>query len=281
VYQVTFENVGLPCPGSNPTTSQTQASIMSNVHELSRCMRAVTTLISMGVLAAILPSSPAAQVMLSPTGAPGAEGSVISVAATAEVGHLPERVVLYVSLAGADTTNQMALAHAMAKREGVREALRGIGYPVQQIQTWGVGMGARPQMGPRPPSNEPEQMALFGLQIPVEPAERLDAVLQALAGSGIEAVRVASFEATGTAPARERAVREAVAQARRDAEAMAAAAGVRLGELRSLSTGPDYSQMMGDQRMMGVGNPYDRGVTLTPGRIPMRVTIMASWEIAR
>lgn len=212
-------------------------------------------------------------------GTPWTDSTAISVTTSAEVPVAVDRVVLHVSIAESDGVGAQAVERAIATRERVRAALQASGYPVERMQPWGLGYGEPAQMGPRVPGEGTGQrLALIGLRIPVEPAGRLDAVLRVLAENGIESVRYASFESTAEAEARERATREAVRRARREAEVLAEAAGVRLGNLRTLGTMPDFEMISAGARYINTG-PYERAATLVPSDPVVRVTVIAGWEI--
>ena len=77
---------------------------------------------------------------------------------------------------------------------------------------------------------------------------------------------------------RDEALRTAVRRARSDAEALAEAAGGRLGEMLLLQTGPafDYAGSM----MAGAfyGRLSDGDVPLSPSDVTVRVTVSATWR---
>lgn len=120
--------------------------------------------------------------------------------------------------------------------------------------------------------------ARWGVRVVVERIDRLDAVLGALAAAGIESTPHVSLEADGTDDARRRATEQAVAEARREAEAMARAAGGRLGELLNLTSMSELvPSMSGDTRFF-FGQGFERGATLSPSDARIRVAVHGVWR---
>ncbi len=194
----------------------------------------------------------------------------------------PDRVLLYVAIAGVDGSAGSAISQATATRDIVVAALIPLGYDPDAITPWGFAFGSADQMRQmpqRPDASRPsrEFTSRLGLRIIVEPVDRLAAVVKALIDAGIESIPNASFEAVDTEDARRQAVGQAVSQARQDAEAMAAAAGGRLGELLRVYTTPDLaSSIFATTRFLAGG--FDRGVTLSPSDVMVRVSVQASWR---
>ena len=202
--------------------------------------------------------------------------------ATAVIPVQPDRVLLYVAIAGVDGSAGSAISQATATRDIVVAALIPLGYDPDAITPWGFAFGSADQMRqipPRPEASRPsrEFTSRLGLRVIVEPVDRLAEVVKALINAGIESIPSASFEAVDTEEARKEAVGQAVSQARRDAEAMAEAAGGRLGELLRVFTNPDLaSTLFARTRFLSSG--FERGVTLTPSDVMVRVSVQASWR---
>ena len=209
------------------------------------------------------------------------EPQVVASASAAIPVH-PDRVILYVAIAGVDGSARSAVSQATATRDIVVAALIPLGYDPDAITPWGFAFGLADQMRQMPPRLEasrpsPEFTSRLGLRIIVEPVDRLAEVVKALIDAGIESIPSALFEAVDTEDARKQAVGQAVSQARRDAEAMAAAAGGRLGELLHVHTTPDLaSSLFARTRLFSGG--FERGVTLSPSDVMVWVSVQASWR---
>ncbi len=202
--------------------------------------------------------------------------------ASAEISVHPDRVFLYVAIAGVDGSARSAVSQAAATRDIVVAALIPLGFDPDAITPWGFAFGSADQMrqmAPRPEASRPsrEFTSRLGLRVIVDPVDRLAEVVKALIEAGVESIPRASFEAVDTEDARRQAVGQAVSQARQDAEAMAAAAGGRLGELLRVFTNPDLaSTLFARTRFLSSG--FERGVTLTPSDVMVRVSVQASWR---
>jgi hypothetical protein len=186
----------------------------------------------------------------------------------------------------AELRTSEALAAAAAQgnaeaRERVLAALDDVGVPASQVGPSGWAMGEEmPMRGGRPmddTGSTPTEVAA-GLRIEVEPLDRLEDVLQALAAAGVTAVPVVRFAPGDVEEAMADATRRAVGRARAQAEQMADAAGGSLGELRSLTTQPFYGLMDASQ-YMSIATSFNRGpVTLQPSEVSVRVTITGTWR---
>lgn len=208
------------------------------------------------------------------------EPQVVASASAAIPVH-PDRVLLYVAIAGVDGSARSAVSQAAATQDIVVAALIPLGYDPNSIIPWGFAFGSADQTRqmPRPDASRPprEFISRLGLMVIVEPVDRLAEVVKALIEAGIESIPHALFEVVDTEDARRQAVGQAVSQARRDAEAMAAAAGGRLGDLLRLYTTPDFgSNILASTRFLS--GSLARVVTLTPSDVTVRVSVQASWQ---
>jgi len=194
----------------------------------------------------------------------------------------PERAVIYASVAGRDSTGPGALAQASATRDRAAAALGRLGV---QVAPWGFALG-REEPGQRVPRMEPGPgagplAARWGVRVVVDRIDRLDAVLRALAAAGVESTPHVSLEADGTDDARRRATEQAVAEARRDAEAMARAAGGRLGDLLTLTNMSQLESGLSSDTRFLFGQGYERGATLSPSDVRIRASVYAVWRFQR
>ncbi|HEX8208715.1 MAG TPA: SIMPL domain-containing protein [Longimicrobium sp.] len=190
----------------------------------------------------------------------------------------PDRAVVYASVAGRDSSGAGALAQASATRDRATTALSRLGV---QVAPWGFALGREDGPGMRPrPETAPgmNTTARWGVRVVVERIDQLDAVLRALTGAGIEGTPHVSLEADGAADVRRRATEQAVAEARREAEAMARAAGGRLGDLVNLTNMSELgASLSGDTRFF-FGQGFERGATLSPSDARIRVAVQGVWR---
>jgi uncharacterized protein YggE len=213
----------------------------------------------------------------------GSRDSIPMVTATgsAVVPVTPDRAIVYASVVGRDSTGRGALAGASAIRDRAIASLTRLGIRPEQVAPWGFAMGAEERLGgvPRGDSYPAEAMtARWGVRVVVERMDRLDTVLAALAAAGIERTAHVGLEATRAADAERLATEQAVADARRQAEAMARGAGGRLGALVSLANYPQIGQLQGGDTRFFFSGGMERSVALNPSDASVRVLVHAAWR---
>jgi uncharacterized protein YggE len=121
------------------------------------------------------------------------------------------------------------------------------------------------------------QESKAALRVVVEPPDRLDEVVAAVLGAGAESVINVTFDPDERPEARREAARIALARARTEAEALADAAGMRLGRLAQIFSMPDY--MRQNLASTIIRGSIGQGVPLTPSDLTVRVTVQAVWEL--
>ncbi|NIQ54922.1 MAG: DUF541 domain-containing protein [Gammaproteobacteria bacterium] len=226
------------------------------------------------VLLLPLAASPAAAQYFSPA----RDSTGIMASGFGEVTVAPGRAVLYVALSGRADSGTEALAGAASTRGRALAALDSLGIDAGAVTLAGVGYGAAELAGRGPPRSDPggERLAQVGLRVEVDSLGRLDPVLLALADAGMEAVLYVELLPEDRDGARREAVRRAIADARLQAESMAAELGVRLGRMRSAVSGPspgDLDHMTGQALRVYPGQPF------TPSRVTVGATVYVSWEV--
>ena len=244
-------------------------------------LRATQYVVGAGLLCMSAHGSAHAQWFFNP---PSDTVPVITASGSGEVRVAPSRAIVYAAVAGRDTSQAAATASAISARDRVSTALTQLGIRRDAVTLWGVGLGADMPVGPMrmpPQGGEPAgSAARFGIRVVVDPISRLDAVLAALARAGVESLPYVRLEAGDETAAVREATQRAVSQARVQAESMARAAGVRLGELRSLSTLPAFNEAMAETRFFYPGF-QERGATLAPSDVTVRVVVQGTWQIRR
>ena len=118
-----------------------------------------------------------------------------------------------------------------------------------------------------------------GIQVVVEPAERVDEVVNAVLEAGASQLVSVSFEAADTPEVRREAVRLAVAQATVDAQAMADAAGMRVGRLLQMYTLPDFTRTALASTTLFRASVVGQGVMVSPSPVTVRIMVQAVWEL--
>lgn len=122
------------------------------------------------------------------------------------------------------------------------------------------------------------------LQVRVRDLRRIGLVIDTLVGRGVTNISGVQFSAVNTAAAEQAALRQATVQARREAEAIAEAAGMALGPVILLSTAPEYRYGYDDglqlRGVVALGSGSGSTEIMTTA-IPVSVTVYARWALVR
>ncbi len=209
-----------------------------------------------------------------------ADTTLVRVMASAEAYVRPTRAVVSLQISTSRTSPEAAALANSEARSRTLEALHRLGFDDEDITLWGYGSApASPErFGPPPAAGTTDYDVKSGLRVVVTDLERLDPLVSSalLAGATVTTV---SFESDRTQDALRTAAETAVARARAQGEAMAAAAGGRLGALMAIATNPDYSGVAAQQQRWSVysGNPGSPGVVLFPRDGVVSVSVQVQW----
>lgn len=210
------------------------------------------------------------------------KGPIIHATGRAEVMVTPDRAAVYVTIGATNKYGPEAAAGNASARDRLIKALRPLGYADSSITLWGLAVGALQDMGRRmgtPPQTQQGEtvVARSGSRVVVEPLNQLNEVVEAILVAGVEGIHHIAFDRTDIDGPRRAAVREATRRAQLDAEAMAEAAGGKLGALISLGVTPDFTA--GFQLLQRFSSPTrDQTIQLTPSDVVVRVTVQGVWE---
>lgn len=207
----------------------------------------------------------------------------IRVAATAAVDRAPDRAwVLAAVVTEAETAAATTAANAEAM-ESVYESIRAIGLADDAVETRGFNVHPIYRQ-PRPQTDEPTIVgyrAQNEIAVRVDGTDRVGAVIDALVAAGINQVQNVTFGLRDTESARLEAIGLATAKARREAEALASAAGETLGPVLHLSTaagsggpGPVPMPMYRAEAAMAT-------TPVRPGDLSISATVEAVYRIGR
>jgi uncharacterized protein YggE len=191
----------------------------------------------------------------------------------------PDRVSVLVNVQTRATTAAAAAAENASRTRAVLDALTRLGLSRDQLST--EGYTAYPEMNYDRPGNTPKVTGYVVTNSVRAESKRVDqagAIIDAALGAGANIINALSFYASSIEEARREAIGAAVANARADAEAMAQAAGGRLGALLELSTqGPTIPpRPMFDLAARGkvaMAEP----TPINPGQQTVTVFVTARW----
>lgn len=190
----------------------------------------------------------------------------------------PDQATISMGVTTQAATAAQAMADNAAKQQAVLDALRAQGIADDDLQTQGLNLSpvqSYPQDG-QPPSITGYQAQNI-VSARVRDLAKLGPTLDAVVTAGATDVQNIAFTREDSAAAEDAARTRAVTEAHRRAEVMAAAAGMRLGPLLSLSeaqTGGGPVPMMAAR--------YDKAGASTPiatGQLTLSADVSATWAL--
>ncbi|MFL5629987.1 MAG: SIMPL domain-containing protein [Gemmatimonadaceae bacterium] len=164
-----------------------------------------------------------------------------------EVSVTPDRATVLISVETRAPSAAAAASTNSAKMAAVLQALRAAGLSQADITTSGYTVGQDPRgmrTAPNLPQPPVEFLARNTVRATVRRVDDVGKVIDAALAGGATSVASVQMAAPNTDEARRTALAQAVAQAQRDAETLARAAGGSLGRLLSMSSSPS-SPIMG------------------------------------
>ncbi|HSJ25571.1 MAG TPA: SIMPL domain-containing protein [Longimicrobiales bacterium] len=218
----------------------------------------------------------AAALMLVPAAAgaqvapPQEQPRTLSVSAVGTVEMEPEQGVVLLAVESEATTAQEAAAANAQRMAQLMAALRQAGVADRQVRTTSYEL--RPEYSREPRGQEPPRItsyrAINMVQVTVDTVARMGGIIDRAISSGANRVANIHFQLRDPQAAHVEALAVAMRNARRQAEAIAAAAGERLGPPMSINTGgyspapPPMPYGRAEMAAMDVATPVEGG-TLT------------------
>ncbi|MEO8560468.1 MAG: SIMPL domain-containing protein [bacterium] len=242
-------------------------------------VRLVALLASLGVVSS-LPQVVHAQ---TPALSNSLPGSLVS-SGQGEAKVTPDRVSVLVNVQTRAATAAGAASENALHTRAVLDALGRLGLTKDQLST--EGFTAYPEMRYDKDGGNPRvagYVVTNSVRAESRKVDQAGAIIDAALGAGANMINALSFYASSIDVPRRQAIGLAVASARADAEAMAAAAGGSLGGLLELSTqGPTVPPRpmfdLAASRKMAMAEP----TPINPGQQTVNVYVTARWQfIAR
>jgi uncharacterized protein len=205
----------------------------------------------------------------------------VVVNATASIEREPERAQVLLAVESQAATARAAAAANATKMDAVLAALRRAGISGPNVRT--VSYTIQPEYS-RPSRDDPQRppvissyRAINMVQVTVEPVTKAGEIIDIALQAGANRVAHLTFELRDPDSAHVEALRVAVRKAQTEAQAMAEAAGQRLGPPLQMSSGgyaiPRYARDMAGEIAMAQAAPPPTPVE------PGLLTIMASVSI--
>jgi len=203
----------------------------------------------------------------------------------------PDRGTVYLAVETRATTAEAAVSDNAAKTSATIQALRGAGIKEDQISTAGYSLQQEYRyLPPNTPRRDSAGALVREREFAVRNTVRADVLQPGAMGALIDAAvrggatQISSVQryAANTDDARRQAFIAAVAQARRDAETIAEAAGGRLGNLIQMSSGVGSAATVSYQADYAVsrtmGGVASAPTAINPADVAVSATVFGRWE---
>jgi uncharacterized protein YggE len=192
----------------------------------------------------------------------------------------PDGALVTIGIESRGRTAAMAAGANVRPVKRVRDTLGTIGFPHDSVRVTGY------EVQPNQDDQHADKIIDYGasttLEIRLRALSRLGEVFDAVLGAGATSISRVQFESDTLEAARRHALGMALARSRADANALAAAAGGRLGRLLGITnTGMDYSSYRLDEMVVrgaAASSLYGGGAPIVTRDVLVSVAIQARWE---
>jgi uncharacterized protein YggE len=194
----------------------------------------------------------------------------------------PERANILLAVESLESTARQASQANATKMDAVLVALRRLGIMPPRVKT--ISYYLRPEYAADRGGREPRIVgyrAVNMVQVRVDTITRVGAVIDAAIGAGANRVANLSFELRDPDAARIEALRIAVSKARAEAQAIAAAAGQRLGPPLTIHSSYQpipYMDMQRGMAEMAAAVPAPP-TPIEPGMVSLMATVSIAYRL--
>ena len=229
-------------------------------------------------------AAPAAQVTQPAAPTPGAPtGRTISVSGTGKVTLTPDIAYVNIGVHTEAPDAKTALATNTADVQKVVNAIKGTGVDAKDIQTTNFNIYPANQYGPNGQVTETKYAVDNTVYVTVRKLDSLGSLLDTVVTSGANTVNGIQFDVADKTAATSDARKQAIQDARKQAEELAAAAGVKVGEIQSISIYTNaqpipYSQSFG-KGMGGATMAADVAVPISSGQMILTADVSIVYAI--
>lgn len=230
------------------------------------------------LVALAVPLTLAAQ---SPVSHPPEPMPLIEVTGSADVKVMPDRALVFVSVQNRGRTAALAGQENARRAAAVQEAIRAAGVAREQLST--SDYSVQPQY--TYPANKPPELNGYQagntVRVEVRALENVGKVIDAALAAGATNIGSVSFYVSNLDAVRREALAAATRDARLSAEAMAVAAGGRLGSLQFITTGSVQPPSIPVPMMMRASAPAEEKVDTpiaAPSEQVVSMSVTARWQ---
>lgn len=227
---------------------------------------------------AFTPNAATAQ-MNTPAAAPAAQGTLLSVSASAEASRVPDVASLSAGVVTQAADANAALRANAAQMEKVMAALRAAGVAERDVQTTGLNVNPEYHYTENQPPRITGYQASNTVRAKVRDVGALGAVLDALVASGANQVHGPSFEIDEPEAVYDEARRAALEKARARATMYAGSLGLRVHRIVSISEGGGFQPPQPMMMAKGVAMDRMESSPVAPGETTLSASLDVVFEL--
>lgn len=215
-----------------------------------------------------------------PTLQVAADGTLLTVAASAEARRVPDIATISAGVVTQAADANAALRQNAAQMAKVVAALRAAGIAERDVQTAGVNLNPQYRYAENQPPAITGYQASNTVNVVVRDLERLGRILDALVETGANQVNGPSFDVDSKDEAFDEARRDALAKAQQRARMYAQSLGLQVRRIVSIDeTGMEMPRPV--MRMEAKAMAADASTPISPGENALGVTLNVVFELGR
>ena len=217
-----------------------------------------------------------------PVAYPGNEvqRAVITVTGSGQVFVIPDVAYINIGVRSTGDTVVEAIAQSNEQAQAIQFALTQKGIEEKDIQTSNFNVYQQSDYDYQGNPTRTYYSVENTVYVTVMKIDKLGDILDAVARSGANNIYGVNFDVQDKSEAQKAARELAVQAAQKQAQELAAAAGIELGELLSISSSPtSTAQYYGYGYGMGGGGGMDESVPIASGQMPINEQVEISYEI--
>jgi uncharacterized protein YggE len=208
---------------------------------------------------------------------PGVPPPQVVASASGEARLAPDRATILIGVETRAPTAAAAARENNGRQQAVIAAIVSAGIPREQIST--ESYNVIPDTRSDRPGQNPVVVGYVVtnvVRVDVRRTAQVGPVIDAALGKGANRIQSLEFYSSNTDVGRRQALAEAIGKARGDAEAMARAAGGKLGSLLEASTVESGPRPL--YRLAGVSEKSAFATPIEPGELTLRVEVTTRWH---
>ena len=205
----------------------------------------------------------------------------ISVSGAGSVNLVPDIAYIYLGVNTQKPSASEAVAENNAQTEKMIKALRDFGIDAKDIRTTNFSIWPQERYDPLTgtPTGEKTYVVDNTVYVTVRDLDKLGELLDTVIAAGANTVNSIQFDVADKDEAIKQARAEAVKDAAEQATSLADAAGVKLGEVHTISFFDSTPYPVYNGKGGGGGTVAEAAVPIQPGQLTFTVTVSVTYEI--